>query len=135
MGSPRYVVNYTYAYNPEILQQRGVAAPAPTEWVTWDQVRETARRTHVDQDGDGTPEVVGFVNGTVFVQFLPFVRQAGGEVYDSEGYVQFNTEPVKEALEFFLEMNQEGIHRERATFSGQVRRRRSGWAAGKCETL
>lgn len=109
-GFAAYIVNYTYAYNPEILLQRGVAPPGPTEWVTWDQVRETARRTHVDQDGNGAPEVVGFVNGTVYVQFLPFVRQAGGEIYDAEGFVQFNSEPVKEALEFFLALNQEGIH-------------------------
>lgn len=109
-GFAAYVVNYTYAYNQETFQQRGLAPPAPTEWVTWEQVRETARKTHVDQDGDGEPEVTGFVNGNIYVQFLPFIRQAGGRVYDENGFVQFNTPEVREALQFLLDMNQDGIH-------------------------
>ena len=109
-GFPAYIVNYTYAYNIDILLQRGLAFPAPDEWLTWNQVRDIARKAHLDQDGDGVPEVTGFVNGTVFVQFLPFIRQMGVEIYDQDGFVRLNTPEVHEAVNFFIDMNQDGIH-------------------------
>jgi ABC-type glycerol-3-phosphate transport system substrate-binding protein len=102
IGLPAYVINYTYAYNEDIFAQHGITPPAITDWVTWDQVRDIARKATRDTDGDGTPEIWGFHNGTSFVQVLAFIRQAGGAIFTPEGFVQFNTQPVRDGVEYQL---------------------------------
>ena len=115
IGLPAYVVNYTYAYNTALMQQRGLVPPAVNEWVTWETVLANARKATYDQDGDGVPEVIGFVNGATFEQFLPLVRQAGGDFFSDDLMVTLNTPAVHEAVEFVLRMNQEGIHSDNRT--------------------
>lgn len=102
IGLPAYVINYTYAYNEDIFAQHGITPPAITDWVTWDQVRDIARKATRDTDGDGNPEIWGFHNGTSFVQVLAFIRQAGGAIFTPEGFVQFNTQPVRDGVEYQL---------------------------------
>jgi ABC-type glycerol-3-phosphate transport system substrate-binding protein len=118
-GLPAYVVNYTYAYNKDILSQRGIVPPKNNEWITWDRVWEIAKKSTIDQDGDGIPEIYGFFNNTTFVQTLAFIRQAGGEVYNKEGLVQFNTEPVREAVDFLRNLIEENLHAPSSTYFNQ----------------
>ncbi|NLN29078.1 MAG: extracellular solute-binding protein [Firmicutes bacterium] len=109
-GLPAYVVNYTYAYNKNIFNERGITPPAIDEWLTWEQVYENARKANEDRDGDGVPEIWGFYNGTNFVQTLAMIRQAGGEVFTEDGFVQFNSPPVHEAVDFLLELVDAKLH-------------------------
>lgn len=102
IGLPAYVINYTYAYNKDILAQNGITPPGMPEWVTWDKLRNIARKATRDTDGDGTPEIWGFYNGPTFVQVLAFIRQAGGEVFTPDGFTQFTAQPVRDGVEFQL---------------------------------
>jgi multiple sugar transport system substrate-binding protein len=102
LGLPAYVINYTYAYNKDIFAEHGITPPKITDWVTWEQVSTIAKKASLDVDGDGTPEIWGFFNSPTFVQVLAFIRQAGGDVYTEDGFVQFNSQPVRDAVEFQL---------------------------------
>jgi ABC-type glycerol-3-phosphate transport system substrate-binding protein len=110
IGLPAYVVNYTYAYNKELLSTRGIVAPKPDEWLSWEKVWEIAKKASLDQDGDGTPEIWGFFNNTTFVQLLAFIRQAGGDVFNAQGMVEFSKQPTRDAVQFTLDMINEKIH-------------------------
>lgn len=110
LGLPAYVINYTYAYNKEILAKSGLTPPKITEWVTWDKARDIAKKATLDMDGDGVPDIWGFYSGTPFVQVLAFIRQAGGEVYDENGLVQFTSQPVRDAVEYLLGLINDRLH-------------------------
>ncbi|HET7558972.1 MAG TPA: extracellular solute-binding protein [Limnochordia bacterium] len=109
-GLPAYVINYTYAYNGDLIDQAGIAAPGPQTWVSWDQARTIAQKTTKDDNGDGTPDVWGFVNGTGFVFSLALMRQAGATIFDEQGLVHFDTAPVKKAVAYLRDMNLEKLH-------------------------
>jgi ABC-type glycerol-3-phosphate transport system substrate-binding protein len=102
LGLPAFVINYTYGYNKDIFAQNGITPPKITDWMSWEQVRTIAKKATLDTNGDGTPEIWGFHNNPVFVQVLAFIRQAGGEVYTDDGYVQFTSRPVRDGVEYQL---------------------------------
>lgn len=109
-GVPGYVVNYTYAYNKDIFARRGLQAPGPDEWVTWDQMRETGKKATSDANGDGQPEVWGFFNGNGYTELLPLIFQAAGHVFDERLRLKIDTPPVYDGVEWLLALSKEGIH-------------------------
>jgi ABC-type glycerol-3-phosphate transport system substrate-binding protein len=110
VGLPAYVINYTYAYNRDILNDRGIVSPRPDEWLSWDMVWDIAKKATLDQDGDGTPEIWGFFNNTTFVQVLALIRQAGGDAFNADGFVEFSKQPTRDAVQFTLDMINEKLH-------------------------
>lgn len=108
-GIPAYVVNYAYAYNTEILAERGVEPPAPTEWPTWDQVRDIGRRATHDLDGDGVTDIWGYYHGLAFDFVLPLLYQMGGEIYDEEMRIRLDTPEMREAVNWLVDI----VHNDR----------------------
>lgn len=116
IGLPAYVINYTYAYNRDILNNRGIVPPRPDEWLSWEKVWDIAKKASLDQNGDGTPEIWGFFNNTTFVQVLALIRQAGGDVFNAEGFVEFSKQPTRDAVQFTLDMINEKLHAPSAAY-------------------
>jgi ABC-type glycerol-3-phosphate transport system substrate-binding protein len=48
-------------YNQEIFDRAGVTPPGPDERWTWEKIAEVAPQLTFDDNGDGTPEIWGFV--------------------------------------------------------------------------
>lgn len=108
-GIPLYVVNYTYVYNDEIFNQRGLALPMLDQHLTWEEIRENARKTTVDLDGDGAIDVWGYYQGLDYDRILPLVYQAGGEIFAEEGLLQLSSEAGRRALTWVSDL----IHADR----------------------
>ncbi|MGI6082405.1 MAG: ABC transporter substrate-binding protein [Limnochordia bacterium] len=109
-GMPGFVVNYTYAYNKEILAQRGVVPPAADSWVTWNEIRDIARRTTVDADGDGQPEIWGYYHGTPYTQIIPLIYQAGGRMFDKDNLLNIDVPEAYKAMNWLLGLIRDGLH-------------------------
>ena len=48
-------------FNLDLFERAGVTPPGPDERWTWEQVAEAAQQVTFDDDGDGTPEIWGFM--------------------------------------------------------------------------
>lgn len=94
---PAYVINYSYGYREDVFDERGLAHLSPSDVVTWDQIRENARRTVLDRDGDGTPDMYGYFQSGSFGDFATLMLQAGGNILDENKMIQLNTEAAREA--------------------------------------
>jgi len=103
-GVPAFVNTYAYAYNADILMQRGVHAPAAGSWISWDQIRDIARKTTYDNSGDGVVDIWGYFQGFTFDSVLPLLFQAGGRLYDERMLIRLNTPEMNEAMNWFLEL-------------------------------
>ncbi len=109
-GVPAYVVNYTYAYNKNILAARGIRPPGIDERITWKQIEEIAKKAHYDADGDGKPEIWGYYHGTSYTELLPLVFQAGGAIFDDRQLLQLDSPPVYEGINWLVSLIQGGWH-------------------------
>lgn len=108
-GVPAWFVNYTYVYNRDYFDQHGLVYPAVDEWVTWDYIRDTARKLTIFNP-DGTTARYGYFHGQAYVDFLPLLFQAGGHVFDENMLVDLDHEPTYIALDWLNSLVQEGIH-------------------------
>jgi multiple sugar transport system substrate-binding protein len=109
-GMPAFVVNYTYAYNPDILNERGIVPPAADSWVTWNQIRDIGRRSSVDVDGDGEMEVWGFFHGHTYTELLPLLFQAGGFIFDYDMLLNLDQPAMYEGVNWLLDLIDAKIH-------------------------
>jgi multiple sugar transport system substrate-binding protein len=109
-GVPAFAVNYTYAYNKDILAERGIAPPSIDEWVTWDRIREIGRRATYDADGDGKPEIWGFYHGNTYTEMLPLLYQSGGRVFDENMLLDIDSPQMYEGINWLLSLIRDGIH-------------------------
>ncbi|MGI6610054.1 MAG: ABC transporter substrate-binding protein [Limnochordia bacterium] len=109
-GMPGFVVNYTYAYNKDILAQRGVVPPAADSWITWEEIRDVAKRSTVDMDGDGQPEIWGYYHGTPYTQIVPLIYQAGGRMFDKDDLLDIDVPAAYKAMNWLLGLIRDGIH-------------------------
>lgn len=91
-------------YNETMFEEKGIEVPT-----TWEEWADAARELTVDEDNDGTPEVYGCVfENNLSTDIIPWVVQAGGETINEEtNEVYFDSEPMKEAVEFLNGMFQE----------------------------
>jgi len=109
-GVPAYVVNYTYAYNKDILASRGIVPPSLYERVSWAQIEEIAKKAHYDADGDGSPEIWGYYHGTSYTELLPLVFQAGGTIFDDNQLIKLNTPEAIEGVNWLVNLIRSGWH-------------------------
>lgn len=108
-GVPAWFVNYTYAYNKDLMDQRGLEHPDFNEWVTWDYIRDTARRL-TTYNAEGTVDVWGYYHGVAYTEVLPLVYQAGGSVYDENQMFHIDHEPMYTAADWLYSLIQDGVH-------------------------
>lgn len=109
-GMPAFVVNYTYAYNRDILNERGVVPPAPDSWVTWNQIKEIGKKTSVDTNGDGEMDIWGFFHGYSYTELIPLLYQAGGYIFDDNMLLNLDQPAMYEGVNWLLDLIDAQIH-------------------------
>lgn len=87
-------------YNLDLLEEVGIAAPA----ATWEEFADQARIIH-----EANPE---YYAGYAYYnrwEFEPLILAWGGQINDEDCNVTLNSPEVIEALEFFQNLEQEGL--------------------------
>lgn len=127
-GMPGFVVNYTYAYNKDVLAERGVVPPGADRWVTWDEIRDIGKRTTVDMDGDGEPDIWGYFHGTSYTEMIPLIYQAGWHMFDKDDLLDIDAPPVYKGMNWLLALMRERVHGGNRTlfYQGKVSTMRLG---------
>lgn len=97
-----FILNSLY-YNKDMFDQAGVVYPDDT-W-TWETLQQVARRFARDINGDGVPELNGFVVNNSYYLYEPLVHAYGGSVLN-EDYTRatLNSPEGVAALEFLVDM-------------------------------
>lgn len=109
-GMPGYVVNYTYAFNKDILAERGVVPPGADTWITWEQIGDIGKRTTVDVDGDGQPDVWGYYHGTSYTEMIPLIYQSGGRMFNDDGFLDIDAPSTYKGMNWLFELIRQGVH-------------------------
>lgn len=126
-GVPGYVVNYTYAYNKDILANRGIANPSADEWMSWQRIRDIAKKATALR-GDGTVETWGYFHDTSYTEIVPLIFQAGGEIFDARQRIALDSPATYEAYDWLMEMVDLQLHggSRSAFYQGSVATMRMG---------
>lgn len=81
-GVPHGVNPIALAYNKKIFTDANV--PLPTDNWTYQDLIDTAKKLTKDTNGDGTPEIYGFiVSSSITNGWFPWIKSAGGQALDS----------------------------------------------------
>jgi multiple sugar transport system substrate-binding protein len=96
-GAPWYVDTRVLFYRTDLLQRAGFAAPP----ATWDELKQAA--VALKQGGTRYG-----INLPTNADFLPFIWQAGGTVYE-DGEFRLNTPEVVAALTWYQSFFKEGL--------------------------
>ncbi len=95
-------------YNKALFREAGLDPENPP--ATWDEFREAAKKLTIDRDGDGQPDVYGFLfvpsqpSLTTF-HWLPYFWMAGGEFNDRAAMkYTFDSEAGVKALTYLMDM-------------------------------
>lgn len=93
-------------YNKELFDKGGVEPPGEDERWTWEQVAEAAKQVTFDDDGDGTPEVWGFIWEQIIriYQLQPMPMSLGGKAIGDDGLTAkgvIDSEPWIEAFTYY----------------------------------
>ena len=74
-------------YNKALFDRAGITPPGPDERWTWEQVAEAAPQLTFDDDGDGTPEIWGFIWEQMvrIYQLEPLPVSLGGKAIGDDG--------------------------------------------------
>jgi len=97
-GIPRALFNHALYYNTELFEEAGVDGP-PT---TWEELEEAAGA--ITETGFYGFALTGKRSPSTVVQFLNFLFQNGGGVYDEKGDIIINNADGLEALEFYVSL-------------------------------
>ncbi|NLN18986.1 MAG: sugar ABC transporter substrate-binding protein [Firmicutes bacterium] len=102
---PQRISTYVLFFNTDLFDEAGLQYPSKdwqdASW-NWDAFYEAGKRLRRDIDGDGKVDVYGSWTDTrVEQKFLPFMFQAGAELFDEE-YTTFRLveEPGLRAIRF-----------------------------------
>lgn len=107
--APLYHTATTMVYNKSVLDEAGIDSPPQT----WDEVREAAGP--LSDAGYATMNYAGSPEETLNLTFYPFLWQAGGSVFSEDGQsVAFDSSEGREALQFLVDMVDEGAIRQSA---------------------
>lgn len=99
-GVPWYVDTRVLFYRTDIAQKAGITSPPQN----WDQLLADARA--MQQKGGAKYGIS--LQSNDWEEFLPFVWQAGGKVYDN-GQFSFNSPQVVQALSYYQTFFKEGL--------------------------
>lgn len=126
---PFQKISHVLMYRPSMFEAAGIEE-APK---TWSELLECAEKLTVDKNGDGQPEVygAGITTGRVSLttdMFASFLVKSGGDIFDQDGKVDFDTEETKETLEFYKELAQYSPEASSSWSWGELE---NNWAAGK----
>ncbi|RKX54186.1 MAG: sugar ABC transporter substrate-binding protein [Thermotoga sp.] len=91
-------------YNKDLFDKYGV--PYPTEDWTWDDFLKAAKKLTIDEDGDGKPEIWGYMVFSRYAVFDGWILQNGGDYLDRENMRWAPDENAKEAIKFIYELVQ-----------------------------
>lgn len=89
-------------YNRDLFDAAGVDYPTP-DW-TWEDMYAAAEAISASQEG-----VLGLVTPPNFERWLPFLYQAGGQIFDEDGNYAMNDAAALAALEYYLSFAQNGV--------------------------
>ncbi|NLN18378.1 MAG: sugar ABC transporter substrate-binding protein [Firmicutes bacterium] len=113
---PQRISMYVLFYNADLFAEAGLTPPSPLwndpNW-NWDAFRTAARVPRVDLDGDGIVDRSGAgISSTVNEKFLPFLWQAGGDIFDPDyTALTLDTPEAFQAIEYVRSGYQEGVFR------------------------
>jgi multiple sugar transport system substrate-binding protein len=108
-GIPHGINPIALAYNKKVFTDAGV--PFPTNDWTYTDLINTAKKLTKDTNGDGTPDIWGFMNsGTITTGWYPWTRAAGGQVLDdTRTKAMFNSPKSVEGLKMWTDMQKNGL--------------------------
>lgn len=92
-------------YNKDLFDAAGIEYPT-ADW-TWDDLRAAAEKlTGTNADGQ---TVLGLVTPPNVERWLPFLYQAGGNLFDEEGNPTIDTPEALEALNYYINFAVDGF--------------------------
>jgi len=96
-----------FFYREDMLKEAGISVPK-----TWDELLAAAKKLTKDTDGDGQPDVYGFVfqgrrGWNLTLSWIPFVFAAGGEMF-VDGKPAFNNQASIDAINLLLKLKKFG---------------------------
>lgn len=111
---PQRISMYVLFYNADMVAEVGLPPPSPLwddpNW-DWEALRTAGRFLRADTSGDGMYDRYGVAISTAINQkFLPFVWQAGGNIFDDD-YTQLTLDSPEalEAIEYVRSGYQERV--------------------------
>ncbi|MGQ9682154.1 MAG: extracellular solute-binding protein [Anaerolineae bacterium] len=74
-------------YNADLFKRAGITPPGQDERWTWEKIAEVAPALTFDDNGDGTPDVWGFIwaQFKTIYQLQPLIEGLGGKVIGDDG--------------------------------------------------
>lgn len=108
-GLPLTIGALQFYYRSDLLDKYDKPVPA-----TLEEMAETARFI-VSREGD--PELSGYMSmwapiEGLFMNYLQFLWAAGGQIYDSRGRMRIDTPEGRKALQFMVDMIEDGVAAE-----------------------
>lgn len=100
-------------YNKDLFDAAGLEYPN-AEW-TWEDLRAAAEALTDTEAG-----VIGLVTPPNLERWMPFMYQNGGAIFDENGEFVFDSDAVREALEYYIGFSTDG-------FGGQPSAVDAGW--------
>lgn len=96
-------------YNKTLFDRAGITPPGPDERWTWEQVAEVAPQLTFDDNGDGTPEIWGFIWEQMvrIYQLQPMPMSLGGKAIGDDGLTVdgvINSPEWIEAFTYYYDM-------------------------------
>ncbi len=108
---PREVRTLALISNQEALAEAGLQPPT-----TWEELRQAAELL-----SDPNGNAFGLIIAPDLSRWLPFLFQAGGQLFDSEGRLALDSPQALQALNFYLQLFRDNV-------AGQPAESLSSWA-------
>jgi len=100
---PHYINQPLFYYNKKLLKEAGYDRPPKT----WEELKEYSRK--LTKDGQFGFAVPLYQESDTLYYFLTYIYEAGGRMYNENGDIAFNSKATLKALDFLVDMYQEGL--------------------------